>query len=280
MKNDKCVLPDFLIVGSGKCGTTALKHYLVQHPEVFVYPREIHFFDHDENYNKGFSFYLSFFQGVDGEKAIGDESPGYMYEPVAAGRIHKCLPDVKLIFMLRDPVDRAFSEYRMHVLKKIERCSFEDAIVGNEVYLKQGFYSEQIKNLLEFFPKEQMFFIVSEEFRRNKEKIMRQVLNFLGVDDGFVFCDLSDRHVGLRSKSFFYSLLLLLYEKIGVDSEMLDGLSGMVKSFFVRLDVLKKPLVLNEETRRRLIEYYRVSNGELEQLIGRDDLGCWWGGCV
>lgn len=106
------MLPNFLIVGAARAGTTSLYYYLKQHPDVFMSPKkEIDFFDVDKNFEKGLDWYERYFEGYTGQKAIGEASPLYMYLEKVPKRIAKVIPDVKLIFILRNPVDRAYSHY-------------------------------------------------------------------------------------------------------------------------------------------------------------------------
>lgn len=264
------VLPDFLIVGGGKCGTTALKNYLNVHPDVFIPESEVHFFD--DNYYRGLSWYSLFF--VDGgDKTVGDKSPGYMFKEDACRRIHTVLPRVKLIFLLRNPIDRAFSEYRMRLLTGREQGVFEDVIKRNTVYLEQGFYVDQIKRFLRFFPKEQMFVIISEEFKKDKQETLKDVLEFLDVSSSFVFPVLREEHVGLRGYSSLFGFLLRLHNRMGIHG--FKKVSSRVRDLFIALDRWKTPMTLNSDVRSKMVEFYRESKMELECLIDKD-LSIWW----
>lgn len=176
------VLPNFIIPGAQKSGTTALRIYLAQHPEIFMANKEIHFFDNDENYKKGIEGYEKFFDGWKGEKAIGEKTPNYLYYEKAPERIYKLLPDVKLIFVLRNPVDRAYSHYRHNVRIGQETLSFEKAIEKEEERIKnprlkkiysykdRGKYIIQIKRYAEYFPKSQMLFLLAEDLKDDRKK--------------------------------------------------------------------------------------------------------------
>ena len=131
MKKKTERLPDFLCVGAQKSGTSLLYRLLNQHPEIYLAKgKEIHFFNRDENYNKGIEWYSEHFAGSEDYKRVGEVTPDYNYVPTVPGRIYKTLgKDIKLIFMLRNPVDRAYSNYWMSFRRGHERFSFEKAII-------------------------------------------------------------------------------------------------------------------------------------------------------
>jgi len=109
-------LPNFLIVGAAKSGTSTLIGYLRRHPQIFMANSEIHFFDLDENFNRGLGWYSNFFAKAKGEIAIGEKTPGYTYHsfaPQASLRIHQHFPEMKLIWIFRDPVERVYSHLWM-----------------------------------------------------------------------------------------------------------------------------------------------------------------------
>lgn len=206
--------PDFIIIGAQKGGTSSLCTYLFQHPQVLAARRkEIHFFDAPE-YAQGMSWYRAHFplekqrkQGATAAGAItGEASPYYMFHPHAHQRVFDALPQVKLIVMLRNPVDRALSHYNHQVRKGREPLDFEAAIkiedqrlAGEKQkiladdryyshnywaysYLARGRYAEQIETWRSVFPVEQMLVINSEEFYRDPHTQFGQTLEFLGLD--------------------------------------------------------------------------------------------------
>ena len=119
-------LPNFLCIGAERSGTTWLYEVLKIHPEVYLYPyiKEINFFS--EHYQKGLNWYKQFFNGSrkSSYKAIGDISPQYFHEKEAASRIAQDLPNIRLILFLRNPVNRAFSEYKIHNKKLLFKIFF------------------------------------------------------------------------------------------------------------------------------------------------------------
>jgi len=121
-------LPDFIIIGAMKSGTTTLHNILRQHSQIFLPPeKEIHYFDIDKNYTKGLDYYASFFNDAKRYQLIGEITPRYIWNSQIAQRIAKDLgTKTKLIAILRNPADRAFSHYKMNILNKSEKRSFDD----------------------------------------------------------------------------------------------------------------------------------------------------------
>lgn len=202
-------MPSFIVIGTRKGGTTALFNYLGKHPDVVVpFRKEIKFFDC--NFIRGVDWYRSFFPRrarLKGEMMTGEASPYYILHPLTAQRIAQTLPEVKLIAMLRNPIDRAFSNYQMNVQNRIEVLSFEKATENEErrlsgeieriladvnyplrkhmnlSYLESGRYVEQLERWYEHIPPEQIMLIKSEEFFEDTPKIYKQVLEFIGLRD-------------------------------------------------------------------------------------------------
>jgi hypothetical protein len=124
-------LPDFIIVGAMKAGTTTVKDYLRKHSNVFIPHDELFFFS-SSDYNKGLTFYSKYFEDYSNEKIIGEKTTTYSYDLNTPGRIFEFNPEVKLIWVLRNPVSRSYSNY-WHVVKQgKERLSFEDSIKKEE----------------------------------------------------------------------------------------------------------------------------------------------------
>ena len=191
-------LPTFLCVGAEKGGTTPLARILGQHRDVFVSPqKETHYFSRHFD-RENLVFYESrFFQGHRGQRAVGELTPDYMRHPEVPGRILAALgDDVKLIFCLRDPVARAFSQYLQCTRILVESESFEQAIELEpqrlsasyfhgirQSYVGGSLYATQVARFLQFFPRENLFFMLLEEdFQRNRAQTVDRLMSFLGVD--------------------------------------------------------------------------------------------------
>ena len=203
-------LPDFIIIGAQKAGTSSLYKYLLQHPAVLpAYQKEIHYFTIPELYFKGESWYRSHFPTklMKGERLTGEASPSYLFFPLVPERVYQMMPQVKLIILLRDPIARAFSNYHHQVRRGLETLSFEEAImqesnrVNNDLqktmndphfhslnlahysYLLRGEYVWQLKRWRAFFPAEQMLILKSEDFYDDPQETVAQVTSFLDLPD-------------------------------------------------------------------------------------------------
>lgn len=214
----KRMLPGFIIIGGQRCGSTSLYRLLVQHPRVrSAFKKEVHFFSF--YVNKGLNWYKAHFplQGTiseEGERIItGEATPYYMFHPAVARRVYETIPDIKLLVILRNPVDRAYSHYQHEVRKGREEESFEEAIRleskrlegekekllnvsgyysfnhHRHSYLSRGLYSEQLKEWLAYFSLDQMFIIDSRELFDSTAETMNQVFRFLGLPEQ----DITDR---------------------------------------------------------------------------------------
>jgi len=192
------VKPSFLIVGTQKGGTTSLYDYLIQHPEIIpVERKEIHFFD--SNFDKGLPWYLSFFpEKIEGQVRpnCGEASPSYLFIEEIPQRVKGLFPDIKIIILLRNPVDRAISHFSMEKYRKLENLDFKTAIEKEQErmqenirhrirysYLEQGLYHKHIKNWLKHFDENQLLFIKSEDFFDNPKEATSRAFKLLGLEN-------------------------------------------------------------------------------------------------
>jgi hypothetical protein len=195
-------LPDFLIIGAQKAGTTSLHVSLRKHPDVWL-PRmkEVHFFDWA--YTNGIDWYLEHFEDAGDETVVGETSPFYLFHPAVPERVAAVLPDAKLIAVLRDPVDRAVSHYQYQVKYGGERRPMAEAFAADEdrieveeditaydefghainsrSYLGRGCYARQLERWFKCFPREQSLVIESTTISRASRDGFYTVLDFLGV---------------------------------------------------------------------------------------------------
>ncbi len=269
------MLPDFIIAGTQKAGTTALQHYLTQHPDIFMAREECHYYD--KFHHMGLSWYEEQFRKGNG-KIVGEKTPGYMYHEDIPGRMYEDMPDVKLIFMLRNPVDRAYSEYWMVRLMGDEPYPFDKAVQQpHREYLSRGLYAQQISRFLECFSQDQMLFIISEDFRENGREWLDKIVEFLGATGHCGFEDLEEKHVGGHPRS---EILLKLtnvpnFLKKRAAHPAAKLLLAYAVRFFRGINKTKGYPPMNPETRRQLEEYFRRPNEKLERIVGVD-LSKWW----
>lgn len=208
---DRRILPDYFIIGGQKCGTTSLYFYLIQHPSILpASKKEIHYFNRVKNRHKGEKWYRSHFPAAIRLKTsrrqfITGEATPLFYHYHAPQLIAEMNPDIKLILLLRDPIDRAFSHYQHNHRRHIEHLSFSDAVrrekkrIQAEIdrtkqdptysssayhrysYLYRGYYALHLKRWFKFFPREQFLIIDSQEFDRFRDTILAKVMGFLDL---------------------------------------------------------------------------------------------------
>ena len=199
--------PSALIIGAQKGGTTSLFNYLVQHPAVLApFAKEVHFFDH--NYHRGLRWYRGRFpyqHRLRGSGLTLDASPYYLFHPLVPERAARHLPDVKLIALLRDPVDRALSHYQHEARGGREGLTFAEALdreadrlAGEEerlrsqpgyysynhhryAYTRRGLYLEQLERWMRQYPRTQLLVLQSEQLFREPSQVMTKIHEFLGL---------------------------------------------------------------------------------------------------
>jgi sulfotransferase family protein len=185
---DVGALPDFVIIGAQKGGTSFLYHLLTRHPLVEPAARkELHFFDNPELFDHGDEWYRRCFPRLsaeDGQKSItGEATPYYLFDPPVAKRMAEIVPKARLIALLRNPIDRAYSHYQMQVKRGTEPRTFEEAMEQHSSYMSRGIYVDQLLRWFEFFGKEQMLILKSEDFFARPLETLKVVLTFLDLPD-------------------------------------------------------------------------------------------------
>ena len=292
-------MPNFLVVGAAKSGTTSLYQYLNQHPEVYMSPvKEPHFFAFEgerlrfpsPGSEKGINLksvtdeskYRALFEGVSGERAVGEASTSYLYYPGTAERIKHRVPEAKVIAVLRDPAERAYSTFL--ALTLIGREPFRDFSRALEVeeerveagwehiwhYKNVGFYHAQVSRFFETFGRDRVQVHLYEDLNADPLGVMRGIFGFLGVDEGFVPDTAFKHNISGVSKNRFLSRMLRQRHPVK------DALKPFFpKAFRQRLvSGLQKRVIVRppfpREERSRLVEEYTGDIRKLEALIGRD----------
>ena len=184
---------DFVVIGAQKAGTTSLHQYLGAHPDVFMSRnKELHFFVEglygrngwDCGWEKGWGWYEAQFAEAGSAVAIGESSPSYATYPLREGiaeRIAASLPGVRLVYLLRHPVERARSEYTHNVINGQERRPIERALLEDPRYLAKSSYAMQVDQYLSHVRRDQLLLVVSERLRLERAATMQRIFEFLGV---------------------------------------------------------------------------------------------------
>jgi len=286
--------PNFFILGSAKCGTTALYEVLKNHPDIyFPLIKEPQFFCNEKLYAKGIDFYLkTYFSDVKDYKAIGEATPHYLYYEKVAKRISNDLPEKnhRFIIILRNPVKRAYSLYWNMVKEGYETLSFTDAVEAESerlkdpmlekmgtlkyMYLNSGFFGKEIDAYLKYFSKDKFLILFQEDLIKSPEKVYDSIFKFLNIKD----IDISEEskvnhneaamprfkklHAFLRGKSGFKRLLgklLPVNLKYLIVTKLIN--TNMKKENYPKLD---------QELEIKLKKHFLADIIRLEEITGRN----------
>jgi hypothetical protein len=293
-------LPNFFIVGAARSGTTSLDRYLSQHPEIFITPKkEAHFFA-DEHFPpclgpgddrlsrlliRDEDEYAQLFAGVTGARAIGESSAFYLCFPGTAERIAQTIPDAKIIIILREPVERAYSAYMFMVRDGRETLGFEEGLSREEERKQKGYepmwwykelslYYKQIKHYMDVFGTQRVKVLLYDEFYANPRRALCDVFNFLEVNED-VAVNTSVRYnvSGSPKSRKFYSRLnnFIFYpgalEK-RIKSLVPQHLRVAWASKIIGMSVERIPL--DPQVHTRLKAYFAEDVRQLEDLLQRD----------
>lgn len=178
-------LPDFLVIGAMKAGTTTLYRHLCSHPDVFM-PRlkEPDFFVAEKNWRRGLDWYRGLFGGAGAAELVGEASTSYSKYPEftgVPGRIHETVPEARIIYLLRDPVDRMVSMYNHMLIYRQEHQPIERALLENPIYLDSSRYGLQLRRFLAFFGREQIHVSFSDDLFDDPVRATSDIARFLGL---------------------------------------------------------------------------------------------------
>ncbi|NET06807.1 MAG: sulfotransferase [Symploca sp. SIO2B6] len=309
--------PNFLIIGAAKAGTTALYHYLAQHPDIYMSPiKELNFFafEGEKYHSDGLAdeggikryehlqrisvtdpeAYQLQFKGVTNERAIGEASPMYLYNPRTPQRIHDYKSDMRLIVILRNPVDRAHSHFAQYVFKGQERLTdFSQAIKAEDIYVpniwwgyrhyvRLGFYYRQLQQYFNLFSPNLIKIYLFEDLKASPNRVLQDIFNFIEVDSNLV-ADTSTKHnqsLVAKNKTVHHSLRNLetfLRSQNPANKLLRQLLPNRLKKLGSdwRVNLEQKNLVkgkppLSMDVRQQLTSIYRDDILKLQDLIGRD----------
>ncbi|MFW6058697.1 MAG: sulfotransferase domain-containing protein [Phycisphaeraceae bacterium] len=292
-------LPNFLIIGAGKAGTTSLYHYLEQHPDIFMCPvKEPRFFIYEQRYAdlladpevaeyfkyRTLAQYEALFDGVRGEQVVGEASIQYYASVGAAKRIAGTLGSPRMVAILRNPIERAYSSYTMEMVAGRERRSFEQAVedelngvnaehpLGRFHHLERGLYHHHLTAFRARFDQPNLKLYLYEDLKINLPGLLRDLFQFLGVDPSF------EPDTTIKYNSSGVPKNAALNKLTGK-----NALTRFVKTCTPRL--LREPLyaramkwrnrnlesrTMRADVRERLLAYYRQDVEALQALLGRD----------
>lgn len=280
-------VPDFIIIGAGKCGTTSLHDYLTQHPELYICPKkETYYFLEDFQRRKFKSYgaistpdeYYALFKDAPEGSTIGEISTNYYAYPTSAKLIREALPKVKIVAILRDPASRAFSSYQMLAKADHEKQEFDSLISAENKYVKRGFYYRQLLPYFELFDRERIKILFFDDLCQKPGEFVRELFEYLGVDPQFVpDMQKRGREGGLPKNKTVHQLLTK-------KNPLRNSVAAVLKLFMppdarqkMRENMVKQNIYkakLSPESRNKLIEIYRSDILQLQDLVKRD-LSAW-----
>ena len=289
-------LPNFLIIGAAKSGTTSLYYYLKQHPDIYMPSyKEPHFFANAEVVGiptiMTLNDYKKLFCKVATEKAIGEASTGYLHFSESARLIKEQIPECKIIIMLRNPVERAYSMYCHEVREGLEKMKFLDAIneelvdgrrkdFGKDIsfnYVQLGYMYENVMRYIELFDRENIFIGFYDDLKSDTRKIMSEIFSFLTVDNSF-FGKWTTVHnpSGKPRLEWFHKMLIsrniirraIVYPaRFFLPKEVRHKVWKNIKDWNVNVGQKK---YMTDEEKKFLLSLYKKEISNIELLTGRD----------
>jgi hypothetical protein len=274
----------FIIIGAQKSGTTALFKFLAAHPEVYLPPeKELNYFAINNNYADHMARYFTYFSHAKPNQHLGEASTYYMMYDCVPQRIQEIFPHVKIIALLRHPVERAYSHYLMARRRGLEPRPFDEAVrqlikrgrvADDHVdperdYVQFGEYGRILTEYLYWFPQQQLKIIFHDHLRHDPENVMQNLFRFLGVDAGFcspVFRQTFHQSGRRRLPSFVRNLLS---QAIARSARVVGTQRARTWQFWLetQLDVLPvKDAGMSAEARSLLTSHYAADVAILEQL--------------
>jgi sulfotransferase family protein len=265
-------LPNFLIVGAQKAGTTWLTARLREHSEVFMRKGEVHFFNVDDSYRKGLNWYADQFHDWNGQRVIGEKTPDYLWinRPNGEGghipeRIHQSIPDTKIIIILRNPVSRAISALNHQIVAR--RLSpfikADDILLGKDIeqgqrfgMIERGYYVDQIPRYKQLFDKV-LVLLFEDDIVKNPQESLETIRNFLELENAF-----EEPKIERRENSGMHS-------KVGQVLNYYAPLISPIVSGLDRLLPKSEPCTPSQNTLNNLYKIYSEPNRRLEEVLGR-----------
>jgi len=267
---------DFIIVGAMKAGTTSLARHLGKHPDIHMPQKELHFFCKEDKYEKGIDYYYELLEVADNAgKIIGEKTPTYCYHEESPERIAGHFPDVKLIWIFRNPIERAYSHYCYFVQIGMERRAFSKVVYEHEkiktegigaTFVPRGFYVEQVERYLKYFPRENMLFLDFNALKTKPGFVINKCYDFLGLKEKEE-SDYADKKV-FNKTSFprsvqvqYFAYKLLRNNGLMLPYRAVSKINRSKKQQYPAMD---------GEVRKYLKKIYQPYNRKLSDLTGID----------
>jgi hypothetical protein len=291
------ILPSFLILGAPKAGTTSLYQYLSQHPQVFMSahkePKFFAFEKCDLNFTGPYKArkqiqdttvvdivsYQKLFVSARGQKAVGEASPIYLHNEQSAARIQHYLPDAKFIAILRNPVERAYSDWQHNFQQGFETLNdFRTALEAWDKraqtmgipylnYIEKGYYAKHLERYQKYFSRDQFAIFLFEDLQNSPNNLLKIIFDFLEIDNSVKINTGKKFMVGQQQVryTYFESALMILDNFLsGSKFGILDGMKTKIRDWYLI------PQVISDSDYKWLLGYYRTDIEQLQHMLSRD----------
>ena len=266
-----------IIIGAAKCGTTSLHYYLGLHPEIFMSKeKELNFFANDRDWNRGIDWYKSNF--TCNTKILGESSPLYTIYPLIKGipkKMHSVIPNAKLIYSVRDPIERIISQYVQNYAIGLEHRKIEDALsqLDNNLYVLRSMYFMQLEQFLVYFPKSNILIITLEDLYNQRIQTLQKIFRFLDVDEDFysprfqiIKHDSKEKGRKNRIGLFLKRMSETNFAKIfSTDMRMNIG-----KILYIPFSTKFERPLLTDEIKDKLVKHLKDDINQLREYTGSD----------
>jgi hypothetical protein len=271
-------LPTFIVIGAMKAGTTSLHQYLRAHPDVFMPDtKELDFFVAEKEWERGIGWYEEQFAGSGGAPVVGEASTNYTKHPLFRGvpaRIAAALPDVRLVYVIRHPIQRMRSQYLHAISAGWEHLPLEQALLTNPEYLDNSSYGLQLDQYVAHVPFEQILIVRSEHLRTRRAETVDRVLEHIGARVGAPVR--LDQELHATSDKVVPRTEPALVARLPGRSLVRRVVPAAVRNIYGRMTSLDNPrrLTLSADAERRLVERLRPDIRRLRTFMG-DDFDGW-----
>ena len=277
--------PDFIIAGASKSGTSWVVHCLKEHPEVFVPLKEIDYFS--ENFEKGRDWYESHFKFADEDQVVLEKSPSYMTCDDSPVRVKEYDKKLSVIFIIRNPIKRAYSDYKMLLRKGRVSEDIENEIMGSKNILSNGMYYERIKKFADLIGKSKLEIFLFDDIKKDNEKFIAKFFECIGVDESYVPSLIGERVNESKGKPLSGFLekvkdktLLSLKGKHPYLDRILKYLvnSKISKIYNTFNRSSSNPPEMTNMLEEYLVDYYKGDIEKIGNYVGRDLKSKWLDG--
>lgn len=265
-ESESGIPPNYLVIGGQRCGSSWIHKCLDEHPQVFTAnPKELHFFN--RHFENGVPWYLNHFHPSLDHLAWGEVTPDYIADNESPRRAAEVCPDAKLVLIMREPIERAYSIYRLKMGTSLNYPTFEEAISNHPEILEHGLYFKHITNWYRYFSPDQFLFLTYNDLIHSDQQTISKIFRHIMVDDQFV-----PTWIGKPLNTAVLPKLRAQLKSVGLDpvikavgrSPVGDMIRRRVKANKKSSDPLSR---ISGPTVHRLKEYYREPNNQLRELL-------------